>query len=127
MLNGNSISKNSPSSILAESFLVASGISRVIQSQVTGPRETQDLIKKYSNKLQKYASSIPAWAPFAKSLSVDVNSKGKVSVRFNGSEEDRQVVELLEYGTPGSPPESVIRVMETELQQDYSMDTRGAQ
>jgi hypothetical protein len=125
MLNGNS-TFDSSSSILAKSFLVASGISRVISDQITGPDRNSALVKKYSNKVRSYASSIPSWKPFADGLGVEIKSNGSVSVSFSGSPNDQQIIDLLEYGTPGTPPESVIRVMAAEIQQDYFIDSYGS-
>lgn len=125
MANGNFMSNSSSSSILARSFLTASGIDKVISNQIVGPNKREQLIKKYSNKVRSYASRIPSWKPFADGLAVHIDEKGSVSVNFNGSANDRQIVELLEFGTPSTAPESVIRVMEAELHQEYILDTSG--
>lgn len=116
---------NSPSSILAECFIDAIGVSSLLTSNQVDPIKNASLSNKYSEKLKKYARSIESWKPFAKGLSASISKSGSVSVGFSGTPEEEEAVKLLEFGSPGNPPQSVLRVMEEELRQDYVQDSSG--
>jgi hypothetical protein len=124
MLKANSLTSKSTSSILADCFLKASGISNVISSSAVTPSTKKSFIKKYSNRVRDYASKFPEWNSYSDNLSVQINDDESIKVVFNGSDQDAQTIEMLEYGTSSTPPRSVIRVMEEELRQEYIFDTR---
>jgi hypothetical protein len=124
MPEANSLLSTSTSSILAGCFLQASGISEVIKKAAVTPHARETIIKKYSTKVKEYASKFPEWDNYAGNLSVQINDDESIRVMFTGSDEDTQMVEMLEYGNTSTPPRSVIRVMEEELRQEYIFDTR---
>lgn len=116
---------SSPSSTLANCFLVATGVYDAVTQGTTQDLKKAGLVSKYSAKVKKYAKSIESWKPFANGLSASIGESGRVSVNFSGSSSENDAVHQLEYGTPGNPPQSVIRVMEEELSQDYFQDIQG--
>jgi hypothetical protein len=116
---------SSPSSTLADCFLVVTGVYDVVTQGPTQGLRKAGLVSKYSAKVKKYAKSIESWKPFANGLSASIGESGRVSVNFSGSNSEKEAVHLLEYGTPGTPPQSVIRIMEEELSQDYFQDIQG--
>jgi hypothetical protein len=124
MLEANSLLSTSTSSVLADCFLKASGISNVISSAAITPSAKKSIIKKYSSRVKAYASKFPEWSNYADSLSVKINDDESIKVMFTGSDNDAQMVEMLEYGSTSTPPRSVIRVMEEELRQEYIFDIR---
>lgn len=118
MIRPTSTSHTSPSSSLARSFLSLLGVtpspSRVVRrSPVKAAIEAA-----YSEKVREYARTKPGWDSMADLLYVNIED-GKITIKFDGSEEDQLLINALEYGTPGNPPNSVIRVMEETLKQDY--------
>lgn len=122
MLEANSKHIGSPSSSLANAFLKATGIHGVLSKKVSTPTAMSSVKKEYVNKVRDYARSKGGWSKYADGLQVSIDENDRVSVSFDGSDEDRQMVEWLEYGTSDSPPQSVMRVMEEEIRQDYLQD-----
>lgn len=124
MQKANSYIFNSPGSSLAKSFLTATGVSGYINKKVTKPSVTHHMGTSYSERVREHARKNGPWAAFADDLHAHVTEDGDIAVTFQGSDDDRKLVEMLEYGTPSNPPRSVMRVMEEELRQQYIQDSK---
>ena len=119
MLRPTSIFNNSPSSSLANSFVKLLGVTPSPVG-ILERSPVKDLIaESYTSRVQEYASRYPGWDVLAEFLFVKISDDDEITIKFEGPESDRQLVDALEYGTPENPPVSVIRVMELELKQDY--------
>lgn len=114
---------NSPSSALASAFLKATGMYGLLSNKVSKPHVNRVVTNSYSETVRDYAKSQGPWSSLADKLSVHITEHGP-SVTFDGSDDERKLMEHLEYGGPDNPPRSVIRVMEEEIRQQYEQDKK---
>lgn len=120
MIGPTSTSTTSPSSPLAKSFLNLLGVTPSPSKVLRRSPVMSSIEDTYTETVREYARSKPGWNEMAHLLFVRIED-GNITVDFDGSEEDQLLIHALEYGTPGNPPNSVIRVMEEDLQQDYRL------
>lgn len=119
MIGPTSIFNSSPSSSLARSFVKLLGVTPSQVGMIKKSPVRSAVEDAYTEKVREYARARDGWDVLADFLYVVISEDDGISIEFSGSDDDRLLMEALEYGTPGNPPSSVIRVMEEDLRQDY--------
>ena len=111
----------SPSSSIARSFLNLLGVTPSPHRVISESPIKSAIEDMYTEQVQEYARENAGWAELSDLLYVTISNDGKISIEFDGSEEDELLINALEYGGPSNPPAPVIRIMEERLRQDYLM------
>ena len=125
MAKATSTSESSLSSILATALIGAVGISQTVSDTTVRPAVRKSLAKKYTERLRKEAGTRDLWGDTAEALSVEIGQDDVVRVSASGTPEQMYEVEMLEYGTPSSPPRAVMRTYEASFNEEYKADLGG--
>lgn len=86
---------------------------------VRGKTSTQRLIDGYQKTLTKKATRDGQWIKFADYLRVGITKNKKITVYIDGPDEVENEANLLEYGTPDSVANPLMRVSEEEFNADF--------
>lgn len=119
MLGSANTSITSLSSASAKLLLNLIGVTSTTKSLIKESPTKEYFIKLYTKKVRDYAKSKDMWNDFADNLKVVISDEGKISIIPTGTPDELRIIEALEYGTPSTPPVSVIRVLEEELRQEH--------
>lgn len=118
-------SSSSFGSILADVLARSVGVHSAISSNVLTPMLRAATAAKYTSQVREAASTPELWGEAAKTLSVTINDQDEVSVSASGSPDEVAAAEMLEYGTPDSPPVAVMRTFSASLTEDYKSYKNG--
>lgn len=122
MQKANPLKNNSMSSNLAELLLSCTAIESTLSSQLLEPAARKDFAKEYTERVRQHASAPELWGDVANVLNVEIDSTNNVQLTMSGSDEDLYRASELEYGTPSSPPKSIIRTFSESLRYDLQSD-----
>lgn len=86
---------------------------------VRGKTSTQRLIDGYQKTLTKKATRDGQWIKFADYLRVGITKNKKITVYIDGPDEVENEANMLEYGTPDSVANPLMRVSEEEFNADF--------
>lgn len=118
-------SESSVSSVLADAFLRVVGVTPTVSEKAVKPSIRKQLSSKYTERVRQEAGSPNLWGGAAKSLSVSISTDDVVSVNATGTPEEVYAAEVLEYGTPSSPPRAVMRTYEAAFNEEYKIELSG--
>lgn len=121
MAKATSTEESSLSSILANALIAAVGVKSNVSNTYVKPTVRQRVAQKYTNRIRKEASTPELWGDKAQSIKVSINSEDRVEVSAVGTPEEVYEAEMLEYGTPESPPRAVMRTYEASLNEEYKV------
>lgn len=125
MAKATSTSESSLSSILATALLGAVGVDQGISKSVVKPAVRKSFAKKFTDRIRQEAGTQDLWGDTASVLSVDIGDDDVVKVSASGTPEQMYDAELLEYGTPSSPPRAVMRTYEANFNEEYATEKSG--
>jgi hypothetical protein len=96
------------------------GFELPVQSKTRKKPSTARLLDKYQDDLKRRADSSYEWKEFADYLAVDTSKYGgRIIVFIDGPESVREKALLLEYGTPDTVANPLMRVAEAEFNEDF--------
>jgi len=77
------------------------------------------LIDKYQASLNKKVKESSAWRGLEGYLVVDVEDNNQIVIFIEAPDDIADEINLIEFGTPGRPPNPLIRVSEAEFNDDF--------
>lgn len=121
MATATSTSESSLSSVLANALLSTVGVSSSVSKNYVKPTVRQRVAKAFTDRIRREAGTEELWGSASESLSVTIDDQDRVKVSATGGPEEQYTAEMLEYGTPSSPPRAVMRTYESSFNEEYKV------
>ena len=125
MAKATSTSESSLSSILATALIGSSGVTSIVSEAHVKPSIRKSVSKSFTERIRKEVGTPELWGPRSGSIEVSIAPNDLVSISAIGTPEEIYEAEMLEYGTPDSPPRAVMRTYEKSFNEEYKVIMSG--